>query len=177
MQSKADPSSLLNGQNIAFLEDVFEQYQEDPNSVSSEWQQYFSSLPAVNFVSNSGSSGIATSSPGLNDSMAAKQGSVSRLISTYRALGHKRAKIDPINEMEAQDDSELEIEYHGLSDADLDTVFDTGPLRGPDRLPLRDIIALLEHSYCRSIGYEYGHMASAEQRRWLRTQIRKADRG
>ncbi|MFT5137157.1 MAG: 2-oxoglutarate dehydrogenase E1 component [Arenicella sp.] len=171
MQSKADPSSLLNGQNIAFLEDVFEQYQEDPNSVSSEWQQYFSSLPAVDLASNSGSSAIVTPSPALNDSMAAKQGSVSRLISTYRALGHKRAKIDPINEMEAQDDSELEIEYHGLSDSDLDTVFDTGPLRGPDRLPLRDIIALLEHSYCRSIGYEYGHMASAEQRRWLRTQI------
>jgi len=42
--TKADPLSLLNGQNIAFLEDVFEQYQEDPNSVSSEWQSYFSNL-------------------------------------------------------------------------------------------------------------------------------------
>ena len=103
--------------------------------------------------------------------MATKQGSVSRLISTYRAMGHKLAKIDPINEMEAQDASELELEYHGLSEADLDTVFDTGPLRAPDRLPLRDIVAILKANYCGSIGYEYGHMASAQQRRWLRTRL------
>jgi len=183
-QPSADPLSLLNGQNIAFLEDVFEQYQEDPNSVSSEWQQYFASLPATETkgtiettgtTDHQSSAGGTTTAqalgPTLDATMATKQGSVSRLISTYRAMGHKRAKIDPINEMEPQEDYELEIEYHGLSEADLDTVFDTGPLRGPDRLPLRDIVAQLEHSYCGSIGYEYGHMASAEQRRWIRTQI------
>lgn len=117
---------------------------------------------------------MATTTPSgssLDAAMATKQGSVSRLISTYRAMGHKLAKIDPINEMEAQDASELELEYHGLSEADLDTVFDTGPLRAPDRLPLRDIVAILKANYCGSIGYEYGHMASAQQRRWLRTRL------
>ena len=167
MSSPADPRSLLNGQNIAFLEDVYEQYQEDPNSVPTEWQQYFSSLSAME------SPVVASTSTGssLDAAMATKQGSVSRLISTYRAMGHKLAKIDPINEMEAQDASELELEYHGLSEADLDTVFDTGPLRAADRLPLRDIVAILKANYCGSIGYEYGHMASAQQRRWLRTRL------
>ena len=165
-----DPLSLLNGQNIAFLEDVFEQYQEDPNSVSTEWQQYFASL-ATSSASTASSNAITISTSSLDASMATKQGSVSRLISTYRAMGHKLADIDPINEMEQQDASELELSYHGLSDADLDTVFDSGPLRAPDRLPLRDILAILKHSYCGNIGYEYGHMASAEQRRWLRTNI------
>lgn len=167
MSSPADPRSLLNGQNIAFLEDVYEQFQEDPNSVPTEWQQYFSSLSSME-------SPMATTTPSgssLDAAMATKQGSVSRLISTYRAMGHKLAKIDPINEMEAQDASELELEYHGLSEADLDTVFDTGPLRAPDRLPLRDIVAILKANYCGSIGYEYGHMASAQQRRWLRTRL------
>jgi len=42
-------------------------------------------------------------------------------------------------------------------------------------LPLRDIVALLNHSYCRSIGYEYGHIASAEQRRWIRTRLELPD--
>lgn len=164
-----DPLSLLNGQNIAFLEDVFEQYQEDPNSVSAEWQQYFASLATSSASTSSNAITISTSS--LDATMATKQGSVSRLISTYRAMGHKLAKIDPINEMEQQDASELELSYHGLSDADLDTIFDTGPLRAPDRLPLRDIVAFLKHCYCGHIGYEYGHMASAEQRRWLRTSL------
>lgn len=166
--SSVDPLSMLNGQNIAFLEDVYEQYQEDPNSVPSEWQQYFGSLATS---SASTTSATSSSGAGLDAVAATKQGSVSRLISTYRAMGHKRATIDPINEMELQDASELELEYHGLSNADLDTIFDTGPLRAPDRLPLRDIVAILKYNYCGPIGYEYGHMASAQQRRWLRTQI------
>lgn len=162
--------SLLNGQNIAFLEDLFEQYQEDPESVSSEWQQYFSGLGSIADIDTQTAPSFP-SSGGLDAVMATKQSAVSRLISTYRAMGHKRAQIDPINEMEAQDASELELEYNNLSDADLDTVFDTGPLRGPDRATLRDIYAQLKHTYCGSIGFEHGHMASAEQRRWLRTQI------
>ena len=166
--SSTDPLSLLNGQNIAFLEDIYEQYQEDPNSVSNEWQRYFSDLANHSF---SRPSSASTSSSNLDANMATKQGSVSRLISTYRAMGHKLAQVDPINEMQVQDSSELELGYHGLSDADLDTVFDTGPLRGPDRLTLRDIVAQLKYSYCGSIGYEYGHMASALQRRWLRTRL------
>jgi len=168
-----DPLSLLNGQNIAFLEDVYEQYQEDPNSVSKEWQRYFSDLSNTSFATSAtASSSVGDASFGnLDASMATKQGSVSRLISTYRAMGHKLAKIDPINEMQPQDASELELAYHGLSDADLDTIFDTGPLRGADRLSLRDIVAQLQHSYCGPIGYEYGHMASAQQRRWLRTRL------
>ncbi len=170
MSTKSDSLSLLNGQNIAFLEDVYEQYQEDPNSVSSEWQTYFANLGTLP-LSASPSTTSSSGSSNLDASMATKQGSVSRLISTYRAMGHKRAQIDPINEMNEQDASELDIAYHGLSDSDLDTVFDTGPLRAPDRLPLRDILAILKASYCGSIGSEYGHIASAEQRRWLRTRL------
>ena len=168
----ADPLSLLNGQNIAFLEDIYEQYQEDPSSVSKEWQDYFSGLaPQSNQVSSSPAAAQSSSNAAMDSDMAVKQGAVSRMISTYRAMGHKKADIDPINEMQAQDASELELDYHGLSDADLDTVFSTGPLRAPDYLPLRDILALLDYSYCRSIGYEYGHINSAEQRRWIRTRL------
>lgn len=165
-----DPLSLLNGQNIAFLEDIYKQYQRDPNLVSAEWQTYFAEL-ASSPAANPGATPITASNTELSTTAATKQGSVSRLISTYRAMGHKLAKIDPINEMQPQDASELELNYHGLTDADLDTVFDTGPLRAPDRLPLRDIIAILKANYCGSIGYEYGHMASAQQRRWLRTRL------
>ena len=172
MSSSSDPLSLLNGQNIAFLEDVFEQYQEDPNSVSSEWQHYFANMATSSAATaTTAAPSISGNGASLDATMATKQGSVSRLISTYRAMGHKRAKIDPIAEMEPQDASELELAYHGLSEADLDTVFDSGPLRAPDRLPLRDIHAILEANYCGSIGYEYGHMASAQQRRWLRTRL------
>ena len=175
--SVANSSSLLNGQNIAFLEDVYEQFLEDPNSVTQEWQDYFSELGAQSSATqhptiNGNPAALQSSSTmSMDANMAVKQGAVSRLISTYRAMGHKRANIDPIDEMQPQDASELDLEYHGLGKADLDTVFSTGPLRAPDYLPLRDILDLLNRSYCQSIGYEYGHIASAEQRRWIRTRL------
>ena len=147
MSNAADSnSSLLNGQNVAFLEDIFEQYQQDPNSVTPEWQAYFANLPSSHFSSIR--SDTQSQASGLDVEMATKQGAVSRLISTYRAMGHKLANIDPINEMELQDAAELELEYHGLSDADLDKHFSTGPLRGPDTATLREIVAQLKHSYC-----------------------------
>jgi len=170
-----DPMSLLNGQNIAFLEDAFEQYQEDPASVSAEWQQYFARLDSTDLAPAALTEGKAGSvASNTNDAtLAAKQGSVTRLISTYRAMGHKLAKIDPIDEMEPQDSSELEISYYGLSEADLDTKFAYGPLHAPQQLPLRDIIAQLKHTYCGSIAFEYGYMPSSAQRRWIRNKIEK----
>ena len=161
--AQADPNSLLNGQNAAFLDDLYQQYQNDPHALSPAWQQYF----ATSF------NGTNTQTNTLSASIATKQGAVSRLISTYRAMGHKLAKVDPINEMPLQDAAELQLDYHHLSDADLDTVFDTGPLRAPDELSLREIVKLLQHSYCGSIGYEYGHMASSQQRRWIRTRLER----
>jgi len=136
--------SLLNGQNIAFLEDIYKQYQSDPSSVSTEWQNYFNTLPASSLTSP-GSYNATSSDASLDAEMATKQVGVARLIATYRAMGHKAAKIDPINEMEPQDTSELELAYYGLSEADLDTVFSTGPLHGPDTATLREIVALLNH--------------------------------
>ena len=78
--NKIDPLSLLNGQNIAFLEDVFEQYQEDPNSVSPEWQTDFANLASDS--SSEHNNAITISTAGMDAQMATKQGSVSRLIST-----------------------------------------------------------------------------------------------
>jgi len=96
----ADPSSLLNGQNIAFLEDVYEQFLEDPNSVTKEWQAYFSELASQNPVgANNPASKKNAPTVTLDSNTGVKQGAVSRLISTYRAMGHKKAAIDPINEM------------------------------------------------------------------------------
>ena len=161
--------SILNGQNLAFLEDMYELYQSDSSAVPSDWRNYFADLPSNSSPKTDNSQ--TSYSIGLDAEMATKQGAVSRLISTYRAMGHKLAKIDPINEMEPQDASELELEYHGLGDADLDTVFSTGPLRAPDTASLRDILALLKYNYCGTIGYEYGHINSAEQRRWIRTRL------
>ena len=57
--------------------------------------------------------------------------------------------------------------YYGLSEPDMDTLFDTGSLYGVNRLPLRDIIANLKAIYCGSIGSEYMHIVDTQVRRWI----------
>ena len=43
-----ESSSYLSGDSADYIEALYEAYLNDQNSVSAEWQQYFSSLPAVN---------------------------------------------------------------------------------------------------------------------------------
>ncbi|WP_445267869.1 hypothetical protein [Thiothrix subterranea] len=66
---------------------------------------------------------------------------------------------------------ELTLAYHSLSETDLDTTFNTGSLVAPDQLTLREIIAQLEATYCGSIGVQYMHTTSTEQKRWVQQRL------
>ncbi len=57
---------------------------------------------------------------------SAKQGAVSRLIQVYANRGHLVANLDPLGLQERAKPYVLDLEYFGLSDADLDTEFFTG---------------------------------------------------
>ncbi len=67
----------------------------------------------------------------------------------------------------------LDLEYFGLSDADLDTEFHTGSRSGPvpPRERLRDILAQLKQIYCGSIGAEFAHVSDTDERLWLQEQF------
>ena len=43
-------TSLLDGGNVVYLEEQYEQFLRDPNLVSPEWRNYFERLPVVNGV-------------------------------------------------------------------------------------------------------------------------------
>ena len=67
----------------------------------------------------------------------------------------------------------LELEYFGLSDADLDSEFFTGNRTGaiPRFMKLRDILAQLRHIYCDTIGAEFAHVSDSEERLWLQDRF------
>jgi 2-oxoglutarate dehydrogenase E1 component len=99
------------------------------------------------------------------------QAQVANLVNTYRARGHLYADINPLNEPPGARD-ELRLTNFGLSEADLDRTFSTGDMFGqPPNLALRDIIALLEDTYCRSIGVEFTDIEEPEMRNWLQRQM------
>ena len=173
-------SSSLQGSNASFIEDLYERFLEDPESVEPSWQKKFKEIqqgatyetPHAPIVERFAQ--LAIKSPGrlaqlqgFTEESVKKQAAVSRLINHYRVRGHQIANNNPLGK-NAQPQADMDPSYYSLSELDMDTLFDTGALYGGvDRLPLRNIIANLKAIYCGSIGSEYMHIADTQIRRWL----------
>ncbi|MCH9758426.1 MAG: 2-oxoglutarate dehydrogenase E1 component [Proteobacteria bacterium] len=164
--------SLLIGDNAAYLEEMRARYQEHPDSVGSDWQQYFASEQAVDHhqltrdIAARALMPRATANTGqADDSYIVKQCAVNQLITQYRILGVRQATINPLAYEVATNDR-LALANYGLNDADLDTEFNTDII-GLERANLRDIVARLQAVYCGTMVPEFMHICNEEQRRWL----------
>ncbi len=184
-------NSYLYGGNAAFIEDLYENYLQDPGSVSAEWRAYFNGLQEGSGArdlphgpirqaferldTRRHSASVRTSAaPGLDAQTAEKQAAVLRLINAYRFRGHQHADIDPIQLRELADVPELDPAFHHLTDADLDTEFNTGSLFAADRLPLRDIIKIVRATYCGTLAAEYMYITDTNQKRWIQQRVEAA---
>ena len=178
-----EDSSSLNGSNAAFVENLYERYLEDPDTVEPGWRQQFHEIHngATHEIAHSpiverfGQLALKPQSriaqlQGFTEESVKKQSAVARLINQYRVRGHQIAKNNPLG-VSATVPADMDPAYYGLSELDMDTLFDTGALYGADRLPLREIIARLQEIYCGSIGSEYMYIVDTQIRRWLISRI------
>jgi 2-oxoglutarate dehydrogenase E1 component len=145
--------------NPALIDELHTLWRERPTSVSPEWQLFFAGFE------------LATCPrPCEAGDQAHDQSQVASLIYAYRSQGHLIARIDPLSDGPRSHPA-LALETFGLTEADLDRVFDTGHLGGPARATLREIIGILQDTYCRSIGVEYLHIQDLRLRRWLQARM------
>jgi len=163
----ADKLSFLSNSNPAYIDSMYRAYREDPNSVGEEWQQFFSGFDfALNF-----SNGEVSASPSASDDEAAsKEINVLNLINGYRTRGHLFTKTNPVRERRKYS-PKIELENFGLSEADLDTVFQAGRDVGLGPATLRDIVDLLKQTYRQSIGAEFMYVRNPEMLKWLETRM------
>lgn len=181
-------SSSFNGSNATYVENLYERFLEDPESVEPSWrEQFFAIHDGVTFeiphspiverfgeLAQKPSSRIAQLQ-GFTEESVKKQSAVARLINHYRVRGHQIARNNPLGgDIPAPTD--MNPAYYGLSELDMDTLFDTGALYGADRLPLRNIIERLKEIYCGSIGSEFMHITDTQTRRWVITRIESYNR-
>src|SRR5262249_48889355 len=104
------------------------------------------------FITKAKTPRVAAAAPGLDR----KQVSVIQLVAEYRFRGCLLADIDPLKRHQKPRIPELEPGYYDLTEADMDTVFNTGSLIGPqEQMPLREIIRALQETYCGSLAVEY----------------------
>jgi 2-oxoglutarate dehydrogenase E1 component len=186
-QSHADQlaATALSGGNAGFIEDLYEKFLQDPGSVDPAWAKYFGDLKGTStremahgevrerLLTRRERPPVAppatTDSSAAGDLASAKQGAVSRLIQVYANRGHLIANLDPLGLQERAQPYVLNLEYFGLSDADLETEFFTNSRNAAiaGRSKLKDILSTLKFIYCDTIGAEFAHVSDSEERIWL----------
>ncbi|MEQ8798245.1 MAG: 2-oxoglutarate dehydrogenase E1 component [Salinisphaeraceae bacterium] len=177
-------NSPLFGANGAYIEDYYEQFLKDPESVEPSWREYFRGLNGDgradvahspirdSFIDTSASAGQgAAPRTAMAPQAAQKQAGVLRLINYYRVRGHQSAQLDPLGLFEPPAVPDLDPAFHGLGEADMDAVFNTGSLFAPDEMSLRDIIQLCKRVYTGTIGAEYMYITDTRQKRWIQRRL------
>ena len=194
-------TSALSGDNATYIEDLYESWLRDADSVPAEWKKSFESYKGRDAGDVPHSDAIARIEaaqqrrPGANvggggsdDVASQKQGGVARLITAYRSRGHLAADLDPLQMRKTLTQEELKTlgllprpgvpdldpAWHNLDDGDLDTQFATRSMGFAEHLRLRDIISLLKKTYASSIGAEFMHIADARERQWLHERLERA---
>lgn len=166
------------GINSGYVAELLDRYLQDPNSVDESWRAYFATrVPArrngnghLDLFTQAATAAIAATPLEAPAARTVLQGRVSQLIDAYRTRGHLFANIDPLG-FEREVPSELALQNFDLGEEHLDMVFSTVDMAGPKTATLREIIERLRTTYCRSIGVEYRHLESPEQRRWLEERM------
>ncbi|GAA1070556.1 multifunctional oxoglutarate decarboxylase/oxoglutarate dehydrogenase thiamine pyrophosphate-binding subunit/dihydrolipoyllysine-residue succinyltransferase subunit [Nocardiopsis composta] len=101
-----------------------------------------------------------------------KTSRVQELIHAYRVRGHLMADTDPL-EYEQRRHPDLDVLQHGLTLWDLERDFPTGGFGGRPVMKLRDILGVLRDTYCRTVGIEYMHIQSPEEREWIQAHVER----
>ena len=158
-------ATVANRWNVDLIEDYYDRWRKDPASVEESWRIFFEGYELGH--QGVGSAGGGGSPVDLDAARA--QAAVTRLIDAYREYGHYLADLDPLKLAPRRETIELlEPSSFGLTEADLDRTF-YNRLSGSEggASTLREVIAILRETYCRTIGVEFMHIRATEIRKWL----------
>src|SRR3954454_24783644 len=182
-------NSYLFGGNAAFIEDLYEKYLANPQSVPDAWRDYFDRLQVLpgsnvkdiarapveeSFVQRGKRGelgGAARSYPTEPVAPERLQVAALLLVTAYRISGARWATVDPLKRMPRPPQPELEPGFYDLSEADLEQVVNSGSYVGLDRVSLRTLLQALRDTYCRNIGFEYMFISDRTQRQWIQERI------
>ena len=175
-----DKYSFLNTAHTSFFAELYDKYLKNPDSVEPSWRAFFqgfdfgveSSLDELDIQA-----GVPPNANGQQVNMPEslqKEFQVIRLIDGYRGRGHLFTKTNPVRERR-QYEPTLDIENFGLSESDLNTVFNAGEVIGIGASTLKEIIKHLQRIYCDAIGVEYMYIRNPERLEWIQNWLNVND--
>jgi len=163
----AEKFSYISNADPKYLENLYQQYLSDPESIDAAWRRFFEGYEFSQ--QQLGEQGVATTET-YATSVEDKEINVINLIFGYRTRGHLFTKTNPVRERRKYSPT-LDLQNFGLSESDLDTVFQSGKDVGLGAAKLRDIVKHLQDTYNQSIGAEYMYIRNPETVSWLRERM------
>lgn len=161
-----DKITYVGNADVNAIDHLYTLYRQNPDNVDLGWQKFFEGF---DFAKTNFEDGA-----GIPENFK-KEFKVLNLINGYRTRGHLFTKTNPVRERRQYSPS-LDVENFGLTQDDLDDVFQAGIEIGLGACSLREIIIHLELTYCQSIGIEYLYMRDPERIEWLRNKIELKNR-
>jgi len=184
-------NSYLFGGNAPYVEELYENYLNDPTSVPDEWRQYFDNMQALPAADGSAQTSDVAHAPitqsfaerakagtlmpkqmGGDAGSARKQVFVQSLIAAYRILGNRWADLDPLKRDGRPTIPELDPTFYDFTEGDHANIYSVANTYfGFESATLRDLLQALRDTYCGTVGAEFMHINDPAQKRWMQERM------
>ncbi|MSQ08918.1 MAG: 2-oxoglutarate dehydrogenase E1 component [Dehalococcoidia bacterium] len=167
-------SNEFGGMNSGYVADLIERYRQDPSSVPAE-DRGLIGLQSVEAITV----GETTIAPAVAGASGVDIRRLSRLLSyieAIRAYGYRAANLDPLG-LRSRREPLVESVAHGVTEADLASPAAQAVMVAGGSGALKfgatagELVANLRDVYCGTVGYEFSHIRSPEERAWLRNAV------
>ncbi|MDR9427627.1 MAG: 2-oxoglutarate dehydrogenase E1 component [Salibaculum sp.] len=93
------------------------------------------------------------------------------IIRAYRIRGHLVADLDPLGMRDQTPHPELDPKSYGFEDKDMDRPIFIDNVLGLEVASMREILAIVQRTYCGTFALQYMHISDPEQSSWLKERI------
>lgn len=173
--------SYITNSHPEFIENLYREFVKDPNSIDPEMKKFFEGFDfAMGNGNGNGSVNGTTVAPSVEKAAAGngewidwkKELGAYRMILGYRNKGHLLAKTNPIRERKDRD-ANLNLQFFGLSEMDLDQPFQVAKGFGLGAVTLRDLLDRLTRIYAGHVGIEFKYISNQKKVNWLAEEMER----
>lgn len=150
--------------NLSLIEQSYEAYLEDPESVDASWRHFFEGIAFAKSLSHT-------------PATQGEDSSVEALINNWRRYGHFLSTTNPLELGLVEHDyqSLLGLEAAGFKEEDLTKTFSTPTFQEGKSLTLEALIAELNRIYCGSIGFEFMGYTTPQIEQFITSRIENSE--
>jgi 2-oxoglutarate dehydrogenase E1 component len=164
--------SQFFGPNLGYVLELYESYRSDPHSVDEKTREFFETWSPPRETDGPATNG-SSASPGVAPEVDVEKAvGASKHVRHIRDFGHRATRLDPLGS-EPPGDPTLDPSFYRISDEDLETLpplIIGGPIA--ERVETaREAVDELRRIYCKTTGYDFGHVHDPEERFWLREAV------